>query len=84
MDHAATMRRLYALISAGDLDGSSDLMADFPSGQTLTSWPRRGGSERMTSCSERSSSANRIRNDWCDAKTSLLVPVRLSSGDTLL
>ena len=28
MDHAATMRRLYELISAGDIDGFGDLVAD--------------------------------------------------------
>jgi steroid delta-isomerase-like uncharacterized protein len=28
MDHAATMRRAYDLISAGDLDGFGDLIAD--------------------------------------------------------
>jgi steroid delta-isomerase-like uncharacterized protein len=28
MDHAATMRRLYDLISAGNVDGFSDLLAD--------------------------------------------------------
>lgn len=28
MDHAATMRRLYELISAGDVDGFGELLAD--------------------------------------------------------
>lgn len=28
MDHAATMRRVYALISDGDIDGFGELMAD--------------------------------------------------------
>jgi len=28
MDHAATMRRLYELINAGDIDGFGDLLAD--------------------------------------------------------
>ena len=28
MDHAATMRRMYELISAGDIDGFGDLIAD--------------------------------------------------------
>lgn len=28
MDHAATMRRLYELISAGDIDGFGELVAD--------------------------------------------------------
>ncbi len=28
MDHAATMRRLYDLISAGDIDGFGDLLAE--------------------------------------------------------
>jgi steroid delta-isomerase-like uncharacterized protein len=28
MDHAATMRRMYDLISAGDVDGFGDLLAD--------------------------------------------------------
>lgn len=28
MDHAATMRRMYQLINAGDVDGFGDLMAD--------------------------------------------------------
>jgi steroid delta-isomerase-like uncharacterized protein len=28
MDHAATMRRLYDLINAGDIDGFGDLLAD--------------------------------------------------------
>lgn len=28
MDHAATLRRLYDLINAGDLDGLGELMAD--------------------------------------------------------
>jgi ketosteroid isomerase-like protein len=28
MDHAATMRRMYDLLSAGDIDGLGDLIAD--------------------------------------------------------
>lgn len=28
MDHAATMRRMYELINAGDIDGFGDLLAD--------------------------------------------------------
>ncbi len=28
MDHAATMRRMYELLSAGDIDGFGDLVAD--------------------------------------------------------
>ena len=28
MDHAVTMRRMYALLSAGDVDGFGDLLAD--------------------------------------------------------
>ena len=28
MDHAATMRRMYELISAGDIDGFGDLVAE--------------------------------------------------------
>jgi len=28
MDHAATMRRMYDLVSAGDIDGFGDLLAD--------------------------------------------------------
>ena len=28
MDHAAAMKRLYDLISAGDIDGFGDLLAD--------------------------------------------------------
>jgi hypothetical protein len=30
MDHAATARRLYARLSAGDVDGSGALLADVP------------------------------------------------------
>src|SRR5262249_21541012 len=41
------------------------LRADRPSGQTVTSWPNRGSSERMNSCSDSSSSTNRTRRLLC-------------------
>src|SRR5439155_10417255 len=41
------------------------LSADRPSGQTVTSCPMRGSSERMNSCSDCSSSTNRTRRLLC-------------------
>src|SRR6516162_5399034 len=63
-------------------------MAAWPSGQTVTSWPRRGISERMNSCSDFSSSANRMRRLLCgDAAKHLLLEglrrhVRRDAGPT--
>src|SRR5262249_23928519 len=44
---------------------SSDFTAALPSGQTVTSCPKRGNSERMNSCNDFSSSANRMRRLLC-------------------
>src|SRR5262249_35641393 len=52
---------------------SSTLRAARPSGQTVTSWPRRGSSERMNSCSDFSSSTNSTRRLLCVSTRSLPV-----------
>src|SRR5260370_36166339 len=44
---------------------STAFSAARPSGQTVTSCPRRGSSERMNSCNDFSSSANRMRRVLC-------------------
>src|SRR5262245_37736373 len=57
------MRR--SRMAASKVDFSMTFRADLPSGQTVTSWPRRGSSERMNSCSDSSSSTKRTRRHLC-------------------
>ena len=53
----------HAQIENGGVEGvfSRALTAALPSGQTVTSCPKRGSSVRMNSCSDFSSSANKMR-----------------------
>src|SRR6266851_4523328 len=57
------MRR--SRMATSNLLFSNTLSAARPSGQTVTSWPKRGSSERMNSCSDFSSSTNRMRRLLC-------------------
>src|SRR5439155_17598777 len=52
-------------MAASKVAFSKALTAALPSGQTVTSCPRRGNSERINSCSDFSSSANRMRKLLC-------------------
>src|SRR4051794_3977418 len=52
---------LRSRMAASKVAFSITRRADRPSGQTVTSWPRRGSSERISSWSDTSSSTNRTR-----------------------
>src|SRR5260370_1651460 len=52
-------------MAASKVAFSRAFTAALPSGQTVTSCPKRGSSERINSCSDFSSSANRMRKLLC-------------------
>src|SRR5947208_5109966 len=52
-------------MAASKVAFSRAFTAALPSGQTVTSCPKRGSSERINSCNDFSSSANRMRKLLC-------------------